>query len=414
MVVCLPVVLTGVVGGRDNPHSEQTPRSAQEDVLAVILRVLAPVTLILFTCSAVAALQEQRRADPSLDLAGFVNSERQAQQLPGLAVVIVRSDGPPRVYVSGERRIGKGDLIAPSDRMHLGSLTKAITATVIGALAEKRLMTFETTIGQTFPELSAKIQPAYRGVSVRQLLAHAAGIPPYGTRQSLQWLLTLKGTPTEQRYAFVERVLTEPPRFEPGTRHEYSNAGAAIAGAMAERIGGSPYRQLVQQLVFARLGGQAAFGNPGLAAEPQPWGHIRTILGTLEVAPANAVYTTPLAIEPAGDASPSIADSGRFLQLHLRGLRGRDDVLKATTIQDLQKGIPGSAMGWAVTTRDGVESHQHFGSYGAYVAYAVIQPSRDIAVGAFTNLGGGQDLRDAVARVALQIATRVATAEKSR
>ena len=139
-------------------------------------------------------------------------------------------------------------------------------------------MTFETTIGQTFPELSAKIQPAYRNVSVRQLLAHAGGIPPYRTRESLQWLLTLKGTPTEQRYAFVERVLTEPPRFEPGTRREYSNAGAAIAGAMAERIGGSPYPQLVQQLVFARLGGHAAFGNPGLSAEPQPWGHMRTIL----------------------------------------------------------------------------------------------------------------------------------------
>ena len=182
---------------------------------------------------------------------------------------------------------------------------------------------------------------------------------------------------------------------------------------MAERIGGTPYRELVQQLVFARLEGHAAFGNPGLAAEPQPWGHIRTILGTFEVAPADAVYTTPLAIEPAGDASPSIADAGRFLQLYLRGLRGRDDVLKATTIQDLQKD-PGSAMAWAMTTRDGVASHQHFGSYGAYVAYAVIQPSRDIAVGAFTNLGGGQDLRDAVAGVALRIATRVATAEPSK
>jgi D-alanyl-D-alanine carboxypeptidase len=377
----------------------------------VTLRTLARVTVVLFTCSAVAALQEQRGPDPFLDLARFVDGERIAQQLPGLAAVIVRSDGPPRVYVSGERRIGKGDLITPADRMHLGSLTKAITATLIGALAEKQLMTFETKISQTFPELSAKIQPAYRDVSVRHLLSHAAGIPTYRTSQSLRWLLTLKGTPTEQRYAFVERVLAEPPRFEPGTSHEYSNAGAAIAGAMAEQIGGSPYRQLVQQLVFARLGGYAAFGNPGLAAEPQPWGHIRTILATLEVTPANAVYTTPLAIEPAGDASPSMQDFGRFLQLHLRGLRGRDDVLKATTIQELQR-TPGSAMAWAVMPRDGVESHEHVGSYGAYVAYATIQPSRDVTVGVFTNIGGGQDLRDAVARIALQIATRVATAEK--
>ena len=83
--------------------------------------------------------------------------------------------------------------------MHLGSLTKAITATVIGALAERQRMTLETTIGQAFPELSAKMQPAYRNVSVRQLLAQAGGVPPYRTRESLHWMLTLKGTATEQR-----------------------------------------------------------------------------------------------------------------------------------------------------------------------------------------------------------------------
>src|SRR5688572_9310240 len=146
-----------------------------------MLRLLAPVTVLLYTCAAVAAVQEQRGTDtdPSIDLARFVDGERLAQKLPGLGAVVVRSDGPPRVYVSGERRIGKGDPITPADRMHLASLTKAITATLIGALAEKQLIKFETTIGQTFPELSAKIQPAYRDVSVRQLLTHTGGIAPY-------------------------------------------------------------------------------------------------------------------------------------------------------------------------------------------------------------------------------------------
>ena len=372
------------------------------------------IAVMLFVCSAVAALQPQE-SERSRELQRFVNEARLAQRLPGLAVVVVRSDGQPRVYVSGERRIGKGDLITPADLMHLGSLTKAVTATVSGALAEQHRMTLETTIGQTFPELSAKMQPAYRDVSVRQLLTHAGGVPPYRTRESLQWMLELKGTATEQRHAFLERVLAEPSRFAPSTRHEYSNAGGAIAGAMAERIGGAPYRQLVQELVFAPLGGHAAFGNPGLAAAPQPWGHTRTPLGAVvEVSPGEALYTTPLAIEPAGDVSLSPPDYGRFLQLHLRGLRNRDDVLKATTIQDLHtRGAPinpsmGFAMGWSVMPRDG-ESHEHVGSYGAYVAYATIQASRDVAVGAFTNLGGGQDLRDAVAKVALQIAARVAT-----
>jgi hypothetical protein len=144
-----------------------------------------------------------------------------------------------------------------------------------------------------------------------------------------------------------------------------------------------------------------------------------TIIGTvMEVAPADAVYTTPLAIEPTGDASLSPQDYWRFLQLHLRGLRGRDNVLKATTIQDLHRTAApispslGFAMGWSVMPRDGIQSHEHVGSYGAYVAYATIQTSRDLAVGAFTNLGGGQDLRDAVARVALQIATRLSPDRK--
>lgn len=372
--------------------------------------VLACVTAIVLGGGAVSTVQE-RPFDPAAGLDELVHAERRAQQLPGLAAVVVRSDGAPKVYVSGERRIGKGDLITTADRMHIGSLTKSITATLIGALAEKGLMTLETTIGGTFPELSPKMQPAYRQVTVRQLLRHSAGIGTYGTNVSLLPMLGLKGTPTEQRYAFVQRVLAEPPRFDPGSKFEYSNAGAAIVGAMAERIAGAPYRDLVERLVFAPIGARAAFGNPGLAAEPQPWGHRKGLGAVVEVPPAAPLYTTPLAMEPTGNASPSLSDCARFLQLHLRGLRGQDDGLKARTIQDLQGRGPdrserGLAVAWNVIPRNGVESHEHFGSSGAYVAYATIQPSRDVAVGVFTNLGGVEGLRDAVARIALRIAAR--------
>lgn len=104
--------------------------------MVVRVRVLAPIAAILFACCAVAAPQPQD-AEPSRDLQGFVNEMRSTQRLPGLAVVIVRSDGQPRVYVSGERRIGTGDPITPADRM-------------------QHRMTLETTIGQAFPALSAK------------------------------------------------------------------------------------------------------------------------------------------------------------------------------------------------------------------------------------------------------------------
>lgn len=386
--------------------------------MAELCRPLASLVAVLVACASVSTFQERPR-DPASGLEEFVHAERRAQQLPGLAAVVVRSDGTPLVYVSGERRIGKGDPIKTADRMHIGSLTKSITATLIAALAEKGRMTFETTIGQTFPELSPKMQPAYRQVTVRQLLRHSAGLPTYGTNVSALPMLALKGTPTEQRYAFLQRVLAEPPRFDPGSSFEYSNAGAAIVGAMAERIAGAPYRELVERLVFAPIGARVAFGNPGLAAEPQPWGHRRIFGAIVEVQPANPLHTTPLAFEPAGDASPSLSDIARFLQLYLRGLRDQDDGLKARSIRELQGRRPDGtkrdgAVAWNVMPRDGVESHEHFGSSGAYVAYATIQPSRDVAVGVFTNLGGDQQLRDAIARIALRIAARYSTDVESK
>jgi hypothetical protein len=78
----------------------------------------------------------------------------------------------------------------------------------------------------------------------------------------------------------------------------------------------------------------------------------------------------------------------------------------------LDKTAAGGALGWTVMPRNGVESHENVGSYGTYIAYATIQPSRDVAVGVFTNVGGDQDLKDAVARVALRIAARYSADKK--
>jgi CubicO group peptidase (beta-lactamase class C family) len=319
---------------------------------AIVLGLSLPLTLAI---SSGAGPQ-----GTATSLADFVNQERAAEHLPGLAVVVAHSEGQPQVFVSGERRLGKGDPITPQDRMHYGSLTKAVTGTVVGALIDQGRMTLETTIGESFPELTRTMRAEYRGVTVRQLLGHAR-IQPYPPDKALAWAYKLSGTPAEQDRAFLERVLAEAPRFPAGTKHEYSNAGGAIAGMMAERAGARPYEQLVDDLVFTPIGGHALFGNPGLDRSPQPWGHVRGHFGkTREVLPTEQEFTVPRAFEAAGDVSVSLPDYGRFLQLHLRGLRGQDASLKAATIQALHAAIPPLdpsvtwGMGWGATTIDGV------------------------------------------------------------
>ncbi len=62
--------------------------------MVVRARMLAPMAAILFASRAIAAPHPQD-AELSGDLQGFVDELRSMQHPPGLAVVVVRSDGQP-------------------------------------------------------------------------------------------------------------------------------------------------------------------------------------------------------------------------------------------------------------------------------------------------------------------------------
>ena len=337
---------------------------------------------------------------PSQDELRFVDSIRTSQRLPALAVIVVRSDGEPLIVVTGERKFGGRDSLRATDRMHLGSNGKAITATLIGVLVEQGRLTFETTVADVFPELAATMRPEYRGVTVRQLMGHAAGVRPYTDLREFGSFMRSSGPAMEQRKLFVARLLSEKPLFPPGTKHVYSNAGVALAGIMTERLTGRSYEALVDSLVFRPLGGRARFGNPGTDSVAQPFGHVRSRGGVKIIDPRDRDYVVPQVITAAGDASVTLEDYGRFLQQHLRGLRGVDGLLKAATVRELHTPIApvdtsaGYAAGWGVVIRDGVETHGHSGSGGAYIAITAIQPTRDFAVAFLTNIGGDDVMAD--------------------
>jgi CubicO group peptidase (beta-lactamase class C family) len=342
----------------------------------------------------------------------FVDSVRVAEGWPGLAVIVVRDTGTPLVVATGVRRVGSSDPLLSTDRMHIGSNGKAITATLVGALVQRHEMRLETTVIDAFPELAATMASAYKSVTVRQLLAHAGGVAPYTTGEGFDVLRKLQGSPSEQRAAFAKLLLQAPPAFPPGTRHEYSNAGVALAGAMAERATGRSFHDLVQDLVFGPLGGRIAFGHPAADDPHQPWGHDRGLFGRIHsVSPTNKDYDIPIALEPAGDMSPTLPDYGRFIQLHLRGLRGREGVLTAATIRALHTPVApfdsatGFGLGWGIYTRDGYETHGHSGSEGSFYSIVALQPERNLGLAILTNLGS-DDVAKAMGRVRLAITAR--------
>ena len=63
----------------------------------------------------------------------------------------------------GVRKIGSPEPIRVTDQMHLGSNTKAMTATLIGTLVDEGKLAWGSTIRDVFPELAPQLHPRISG-----------------------------------------------------------------------------------------------------------------------------------------------------------------------------------------------------------------------------------------------------------
>lgn len=303
---------------------------------------------------------------------------------PAAAAAVITSQNI-HIAAMGRRRVDRPDQVTVDDRFGLGSNTKAVTATMLGTLVERGQLRWDLTLADAFPDLP--MHPEYRAVTLRQILTHRAGLPPWTSDEAFQRALTFNTADLASgRLAFATTVLSEPPVNVPGTETRYSNAGFSIASLAAERATHKSWRQLITELVCMPLHISCAFGPPAATDPHQPWGHSRTS-GTLT--PVDPTAPAVSAMQGAGGLNLSLKDYAVFLQMHLRGLRGQDTpVLRAGTVRELHTPKGRYALGWGIQEFAGLQSSIHAGGNGQFYALVVIQPERDRAVAFLTNDGG--------------------------
>lgn len=348
----------------------------------------APRALLLIVAIAVPVFPEGPR-DVSAELRTIVVQ----RGVPGLVAAAIDANGLVALGAAGVRRKGSPAMIAKDDRMHLGSCTKAMTATVIAMLVEDGALAWNDTLEGAFPELTGTMNSAWRRVTLTQLLTHSGGAP-HDLRDDGLWdrLWFSTAPPVDQRMELVRGVLAQPPAAPPGTKYIYSNAGYAIAGTIAERAAGKPWEDLVRERLFAPLGmTSAGFGAPGTPdRSDQPRGHKQN--GD-SVEPGHGADNPP-AIAPAGAVHCSIADWAKFVQLHLDAAMGRPRMLAADTFRTLHtpanRLTPEYAMGWGIVSRDwaGGNVLTHQGTNTMWYCAVWIAPQRGFAVMAACNQGG--------------------------
>src|SRR5437867_9100848 len=243
----------------------------------------------------------------------------------GMAAAVLRGERIIAQGAAGVRKRGTGQRITFDDRFHLGSCTKAMTATLVAMLVEEGKLNWTTTLGELFADTVKPMHPAWEKVTLRQVLAHRAGLrfEPDGLAQVFSELVrplrARLGTLPQQRLEIARQALSRPPGIAPDTKYWYSNVGYILAGAVLEHLTGRAWEDLMRERLFQPLGiSTGGFGRPGTAGKTdQPCGH-SSILGK-PIDPRSPAAELPLFYGPAGLAHMTITDWAKFIALHLRG-----------------------------------------------------------------------------------------------
>ncbi|MNS53408.1 D-alanyl-D-alanine carboxypeptidase precursor [compost metagenome] len=321
------------------------------------------------------------------DLQARIAQALQGTTTPAMGALVIRDGKIAEQAVSGVRRNDEKVAASTGDAWMIGSTGKPITVAMIARLVEQGVLKWDAPLSTMLPDLAAQMQPAYRSVTLVQLLSHRAGLPENLTDgAALDAFFTDTRALPIQRQAYIKAALSEAPAHPPGTEFAYSNSGFLIAAVIAERATGKDVETLIQREVFQPLKMTGAGFGPTTAG--QPLGH----RGGKPVtrAPQKADDGVPPIYTAAGNLHMRLQDLALFAIDQLAGSHGKGTLLTPASYTLMQSAQPGSPSGLDWGVQPSIAGRQgpvlvHGGSDGNWLAWVVLFPAQNSGVIAIAN-----------------------------
>jgi CubicO group peptidase (beta-lactamase class C family) len=344
-------------------------RPIERSVLCVVLVLLALSFTALPGTAAPRAITPDFAA-----IDRYVEQERQATNMPGLALGIVQGDQVVHLKGFGVAD-PSGRAVTPQTPFIIGSLTKSFTALAIMQLVEAGKVDLDAPVQRYLPWFRVADEQASARIIVRHLLNQTSGLPTTPGNAYL-WRRDVSASALENE---VRAVRTISLTYPPGTTYQYCNLNFSTLGLIVQTVTGETYEQYVQEHILAPLGMHNSFASPdeaqrnGLSTGYKFW------FG--RPVPVDEPYNR--AGVPAGFISASAEDMAHYLVAQLNGGRySAATLLSAAGIAELHRPAAprGSrsgdsyAMGWAVSELNGVPTVWHEGSTNAFKANMILVP----------------------------------------
>lgn len=360
---------------------------------------------IAISAAVVAPRATEAQAAASLD--DLLRPYLSAHGLPALAAAVMRDGRLVAAGAVGTRRAGTDIPVTLTDRFHLGSDTKAMTAVLAAMMVEEGRLAWDTTVAAAFPELIDRMVPAVRPVTLRQLLSHSSGMP--GDNEAFVRLMIDSYAQGQLnldalRLWLVGEWVKQPLVAAPGTTWAYSQMGYTMAGAMIERAAGMTWEELISRRLFDAMGLTSAGLGPQsrMGRIDAPLGHLLLPDGRRMPMLAGPAGDNPAVIGPAGLAHMSILDFATWANWHAGQGRRGPALVQPETLRLLHAPViaapampgmgdaPFYGLGWGVLNLPNTTAVtlQHTGSNTLNLATINVQPSQDFAMVTATNIAG--------------------------
>jgi D-alanyl-D-alanine carboxypeptidase len=141
-----------------------------------------------------------------------------------------------------------GAKVTPADLFEIGSITKSFTSVAILHLEAAGELTIDDTLGKWLPQY-----PAWKNVTIRQLLDMTSTIPGYDNEPSIGKIMGRKPNYRFSPQALVAAAYPHDGKPKPVTGWTYSNTGYILAQMIVEKAGGKPFSDVMRSL-FRQVG----------------------------------------------------------------------------------------------------------------------------------------------------------------
>jgi CubicO group peptidase (beta-lactamase class C family) len=321
-----------------------------------------------FLLASVSVTAFAQNAVPMEKVDAFVEAALKEQKIPGAAVAITKNGEPVLVKGYGIANLEHNVPVTPETIFQSGSVGKMFTATALMLQVEDGKVSLDAPVSKYLPT----VPPAWRAITVRQLLTHTSGIPDYDESGKIDFR---KDYTQEQ---LLKAVYPLPLDFKPSSRYSYSNSGYVFLGLIIEKVSGKFYGDVLSEHVFKPLGMKTKVINEADIIPHRAAGY-ETIDGQLK----NQRWVSPsLNTMPDGALYMTIND----LILWDRAVRDKRILKPESWAQILSPVKLNSGntypygFGWDVAGPELEGRIRHDGAWQGFRAYASRYPKRDIGI----------------------------------